>query len=140
MLIGYARASAADETLKRQTGALGGARCERIFSRKAECGQAGREGLADELSHLRPGNELVFFKLDRLDRTIRPLIKLVDELRRRDAGFRSLTDGVDRATTSSVLTRSSNRTTNVSEVAVRLGVVRSTLYRAIERASASRVE
>jgi DNA invertase Pin-like site-specific DNA recombinase len=97
LLIGYARNSAADQGLNEQTDALGWAGLERIFSDTADCGQAGREGLANAPSQLRPGDELVVFKLDRLGRTVRQLIKLVDELRRRDVGFRSLTDGIGTA-------------------------------------------
>ena len=87
VLIGYARVSAQDLTLKQQMDALGRAGCERIFLDKAGCGQADREGLADAISHLRRGDELVVFKLDRLGRTVRQLIKLVDELRQRDIGL-----------------------------------------------------
>jgi DNA invertase Pin-like site-specific DNA recombinase len=55
---------------------------------RTECGQLGREGLADALSNLRAGDVFVVLKLDRLGRSVRQLIKLVDDLRRRDVGFR----------------------------------------------------
>lgn len=189
VLIGYARVSAQDLTLKQQMDALGRAGCERIFLDKTGCGQADGDGLADAISHLRRGDELVVFKLDRLGRTVRQLIKLVDELRQRDIGLRSLADSTDAAVANgwpfmqtmaalSEMERSlirertqvalavakargreggrrpkltalqieqvksllANRTTNVSEVAASFGVARSTLYRAMERASAARAE
>lgn len=97
LLIGYARASAVDQTLNQQVDALGRAGCQQIFSDQAECRQTGRKGLADAFSQLRSGDQLVVYRLDRLGRTVRQLITFVEELRRRDIGFRSLTDCIDTA-------------------------------------------
>jgi len=51
------------------------------------------------LSHLREGDCLVVWKLDRLGRTVRGLIDFVEELRVKGVDFRSITQGID-ATTS----------------------------------------
>jgi DNA invertase Pin-like site-specific DNA recombinase len=57
-----------------------------------------RPGLADALSHLRKGDSLVVWKLDRLGRSVKGLVDLVAEIERRQIHFRSLTDGIDTKT------------------------------------------
>ena len=72
MLLGYARVSKEDQKLELQLQALSAAGCERIFSDKKSGAQKARKGLEDALSHLRPGDTLVVWKLDRLGRTSLP--------------------------------------------------------------------
>ena len=95
-MIGYARVSTKDQNLDPQTDALKAAGCEKIFD---DIGKSGakmeRPGINAALSHLRGGDVLVVWKLDRLGRTIRGVIELVDGLRKRSVGFRSLTEGFD---------------------------------------------
>jgi DNA invertase Pin-like site-specific DNA recombinase len=99
MLIGYARVSTDDQSLDLQYDALTKAGCERIFDDKASGARDDRPGLADALSHCRPGDVLCVYKLDRLGRTTRGLLELVEDLRKRDIGFRSLSDSIDTTTT-----------------------------------------
>lgn len=66
MLIGYARVSTEDQKLELQLQALTDAGCDKIFSDKKSGAQNVRRGLEDALSHLRPGDTLVVWKLDRL--------------------------------------------------------------------------
>lgn len=98
MLIGYARVSTADQRLDLQVDALTRAGCERIFSDHASGGRGDRVGLADALSHLRAGDTLVVWKLDRLGRTVRQLVDFTAELRVKEINFASLTDGIDTGT------------------------------------------
>lgn len=98
MLIGYARVSTADQRLDLQADALTRAGCERIYSDHASGGRGDRAGLADALSHLRAGDTLVVWKLDRLGRTVRQLVDFTAELRARGINFASLTDGIDTST------------------------------------------
>ena len=98
MLIGYARVSTADQRLDLQVDALTRAGCERIFSDHASGGRGDRVGLADALSHLRAGDTLVVWKLDRLGRTVRQLVDFTAELRAKEINFASLTDGIDTGT------------------------------------------
>jgi DNA invertase Pin-like site-specific DNA recombinase len=98
VLIGYARVSTRDQSLDLQLDALARAGCERVFSDEASGARPDRPGLAQALSHLRGGDTLVVWKLDRLGRTVRQLVGLVDELRARDVAFRSLTDAIDTST------------------------------------------
>ncbi|RZL70570.1 MAG: recombinase family protein, partial [Sphingomonas sp.] len=103
MLIGYARVSTAEQDLTPQLHALREAGCERTFSDKASGAKANRVGLADALSHARPGDVLVVWKLDRLGRTMKGLVDLAADLAKRGIGFRSLTDGIDTAGTAGKL-------------------------------------
>ena len=99
MLIGYARVSTKDQNLDLQRDALKGAGCEKIFEDNGMSGsKMVRPGLEKALSHVRKDDILVVWKLDRLGRTIRGLIELVNELRDRDVQFRSLTEGFDTTT------------------------------------------
>lgn len=103
MLIGYARVSTSEQDLTPQLHALREAGCERTFSDKASGAKANRIGLADALSHARPGDVLVVWKLDRLGRTMKGLVDLAADLAKRSIGFRSLTDGIDTAGTAGKL-------------------------------------
>ena len=99
MNIGYARVSTQEQNLELQLDALAKAGCDpRIFEDHASGAKMARPGLDQALSHLREGDVLVIWKLDRLGRTIRGLIELVGELRERRIGFRSLTEGFDTST------------------------------------------
>jgi DNA invertase Pin-like site-specific DNA recombinase len=98
MRIGYARVSTDDQSLILQLDALKDAGCERVFTDRASGAMGGRPGLAEALSHLRAGDALVIWKLDRLGRTVKGLVDLVAELQGRGVQFRSLTDGIDTTT------------------------------------------
>jgi DNA invertase Pin-like site-specific DNA recombinase len=98
MLIGYARVSTEDQNLELQLQALTDAKCDRIFSDKKSGSQTARKGLEDALSHLRPGDTLVVWKLDRLGRTVKQLVDLVSELNSKKINFRSQTDSIDTTT------------------------------------------
>lgn len=98
MFIGYARVSTADQNLDLQNDELLKIGCERIFSDKMTGARADRAGLAEAVSHLRPGDTLVVWKLDRLGRTVRQLVEFVAALKERGVEFRSLTDGIDTST------------------------------------------
>lgn len=98
MLIGYARVSTEDQNLELQLQALQSASCDRIFSDKKSGRQKERKGLEDALSHVRPGDTLVVWKLDRLGRTVKQLVDLVTDLERDGINFKSLTDNIDTTT------------------------------------------
>src|SRR5258705_7882323 len=98
MIIGYARVSTQEQNLELQQDALAKAGCDKVFEDHASGARMERLGLSDALSHLREGDTLAIWKLDRLGRTIRGLIGLVEQLRSRGVQFRSLTEGFDTST------------------------------------------
>ena len=98
MLIGYARVSTTDQNLDLQTDALKSAGCEQIFTDKITSVATIREGLNKALSFLREGDTLVVWKLDRLGRTVKGLVELVEGFQKRGVQFKSVTDGIDTST------------------------------------------
>jgi DNA invertase Pin-like site-specific DNA recombinase len=98
MLIGYARVSTHEQTLALQQDALEKAGCEQIFTDTVSGTKAERKGLEQALSHLREGDTLVVWRLDRLGRSLRHLIDTITELNARGVGFKSLTENIDTTT------------------------------------------
>jgi DNA invertase Pin-like site-specific DNA recombinase len=98
MLIGYARVSTDEQNLDLQRDALNRAGCERLFEDKASGAKVAREGLSEALSHLRAGDTLAVWKLDRLGRSVKGLVDLVEDLAKRGIGFKSITDSIDTST------------------------------------------
>ncbi len=99
MQIGYARVSTADQSLKIQQQALAAAGVDpsRVYADIVSGAVAERPGLRQALSYLREGDTLVVWKLDRLGRSLKHLIEMMQELEQRGIGFRSLTEGFDTA-------------------------------------------
>jgi len=98
MLIGYARVSTDDQNLNLQRDALEKAGCDKIFTDQVSGTKAKRPGLEQALSHLRAGDTLVVWRLDRLGRSLRHLIDTITDLQERGIGFKSLTESIDTTT------------------------------------------
>jgi DNA invertase Pin-like site-specific DNA recombinase len=89
--IGYARVSSFDQDHATQAARLKAAGCEIIRKEKASGKtRAGRDELAAIIEFIRPGDELVVVKLDRLGRSTRDVLNLVHELEQKGAGLRVL--------------------------------------------------
>jgi DNA invertase Pin-like site-specific DNA recombinase len=97
MRIGYARVSKTEQNLDLQVDALKAAGVERVFMDK-QSGVKDRKGLTDTLSHLREGDVLTVWKLDRLGRSTLQLMLLLNDLHERGVEFKSLTEGIDTTT------------------------------------------
>ncbi len=98
MLVGYARVSTHEQTLALHQDALVQAGCGRVFTDTASGAAAERPGLARALEHLRAGDTLVVWKLDRLGRSLPHLIETIARLQEREIGFKSLTEQIDTTT------------------------------------------
>jgi DNA invertase Pin-like site-specific DNA recombinase len=90
-LIGYARVSTGGQDLSLQLDALRAIKCSTIFEEHASGAKAGRPELVRTLAHLRTGDTLAVWKLDRLGRDLRHLVNVVHELTDRGIGLKVLT-------------------------------------------------
>lgn len=93
--IGYARVSTPDQNLHGQTDALTVAGCERTFTDTASGKLARRPQLDAALDYLRPGDQLVITRLDRLGRSLKNLMELSDLLSERKVDLVVLEQGID---------------------------------------------
>jgi len=98
MQIGYARVSTFDQDLSLQRDALEAAGCERIFADTISGAKANRPQLAAALDHLRAGDTIVVWRLDRLGRSLSELIDLMTQFNKEGIAFRSLTEQIDTTT------------------------------------------
>lgn len=98
MKIGYARVSSDDQNLNLQRDALEAAGCERIFQEKESGGKTDRAELSRLMDTLRKGDTLVVWRLDRLGRSIKHLIEVVEKLEAMGVGFQSVTEAIDTTT------------------------------------------
>ena len=97
MLIGYARVSTTEQNLDLQLDALRKAGCDdsHIFTDKITGTKQERPGLNEAVSHLRPGDTFVVWRLDRLARSLTHLIETVNHLASQQIAFRSVTENID---------------------------------------------
>lgn len=89
---GYARVSTDGQTLEGQVEALRAAGAERVFQEKVSGARADRPELARLLATLAAGDVVLVTRLDRLARSTRDLLNILDAIRERGACFRSLHD------------------------------------------------
>lgn len=102
-LVGYARVSTQEQDVQLQVDALEKAGCTKsmIFIDKISGSKSLRPGLEKCLSILKPGDNLIVWRLDRLGRSMSHLVQLIEDLRKQSVGFRSLCDGAIDTTTAS---------------------------------------
>ena len=98
-MVGYARVSKGDEqTNALQVRALKGAGCRRLFEEAASGGRWDRPELHRLLDQLREGDVVVVWKLDRLSRSLKDVLHIMERIAAAGAGFRSLTEAIDTTT------------------------------------------
>ena len=97
MKIGYARVSTADQNLGLQLDALQKIECEQIFQ-EIQSAVKERPELEKMLGILRKGDIVVVWKLDRLGRSLRHLVDLMDIFKEKGVEFVSLNDNIDTTT------------------------------------------
>lgn len=99
MLLGYARVSKGDDQSNAlQVRALRAAGCRKIFEEAASGGRWDRPELHRLLDQLREGDVVVVWKLDRLSRSLKDVLHVMERIAAAGAGFRSLTESVDTTT------------------------------------------
>lgn len=98
MLLGYARVSKGEtQDTRLQEAALRTAGVERLFTEQASGGRWERPQLQRLLDQLRPA-DVVVWKLDRLSRSLKDLLHIMERIAQAEAGFRSLTEAIDTTT------------------------------------------
>jgi DNA invertase Pin-like site-specific DNA recombinase len=100
MLIGYARVSTNEQNLNLQRDALlkVGVSAKNIFTDTITGTKSERPGLSQALSHLRQGDTLIVWRLDRLGRSLKHLIETVSTLKQQGIAFKSITENIDTST------------------------------------------
>ncbi len=99
MFIGYARVSRGDDqSTALQRRALSEAGCDRVFEEAASGGRWDRPELHRMIDQLRQGDVVLVWKLDRLSRSLKDLLHLLEKVQAAGAGFRSLTEAIDTTT------------------------------------------
>jgi DNA invertase Pin-like site-specific DNA recombinase len=98
MNIGYARVSTQDQNLDLQNDALKAAGCEKIYTDKMSGAKTDRPGLEEILGFIRKGDTLVVWKLDRLGRSLKHLIQVLNTLDERGVYFKSVQESLDTST------------------------------------------
>lgn len=98
MIIGYARVSTEDQHLDAQTTALEAIGAERVFAEKISGNRRDRPQLDRMIEQLRSGDVVVVTKYDRLSRSLKDLLAIVEVIRAQGAGFRSLAEDIDTTT------------------------------------------
>ena len=91
-IYGYARVSTKDQTLASQDAQLTAAGCAKVFSEKVSGTKTDRAALAKLLRQLKAGDVLIVTRLDRLARSTRDLLNILDVIAKAGAGFKSLAD------------------------------------------------
>lgn len=98
MKIGYARVSTLEQNLDLQRDELTKAGCKPIYEDTTSGAKTERVGLEQALSHLRSGDTLIVWRLDRLGRSLKHLIETITKLDEGGIGFQSLTENIDTTT------------------------------------------
>jgi DNA invertase Pin-like site-specific DNA recombinase len=92
VIVGYARVSTDGQTLDAQQASLTAAGAERVFAEKVSGAIADRKALGRAIAALGAGDVLLVTRLDRLARSTRDLLNVLDAVGKAGAGFRSLGD------------------------------------------------
>lgn len=98
MIVGYARVSTQDQNLQLQLDALEKAGCIEIFEEKKTGTKKDRPALNEMLKMLRAGDRVVVYKLDRISRSTKHLIELVELFEDKGVEFVSVQDNIDTST------------------------------------------
>jgi len=98
MKIGYARVSTKDQNIDLQIDALKKEGCEFIYEEVMSGTKAERPQLDTMLAHVRQEDVIVVWKLDRLGRSLKNLVALINQLMEKKVGLKSLHDPIDTTT------------------------------------------
>nr|DAS47169.1 MAG TPA: gamma delta Resolvase, site specific recombination [Caudoviricetes sp.] len=92
MIIGYARISTPEQNIKTQIDLLQEQGCEQIYRDVASGVREDRQGLKEMLSFLREGDIVIVYKLDRIFRSLKNMIELIEVFNQKKVLFKSITE------------------------------------------------
>lgn len=98
MKIGYARVSTQDQNFELQEDALNKSGCEIIYKEIVSGTKADRPELNKLIEHIRKGDVVIVYKLDRLGRSLKHLLEMVDFFNKKEVGLQSISDSIDTTT------------------------------------------
>jgi len=99
MKFGYVRVSKYDQNQDLQFDAMNAEACERVFYEKVSGAAVHRPDFERLQEHVRPGDTVVVYDIDRLGRTMVELVMIVDEWNKRGIGFKSVSQPLIDTTT-----------------------------------------
>jgi len=97
-IVGYARVSTTDQSLEIQAEQLAAAGIEKLFQEKISGVKRDRPQLVALLEYVREGDTVVVTKLDRIARSTKDLLDIVESLQRKGCAFRVLNINLDTST------------------------------------------
>lgn len=92
MVVGYARVSTPDQKVESQIDLLKSSGCEVVYSDIASGVREDRKGLLEMLSYLRKGDTVIVYKTDRIFRSLKNMIELIDLFNQKEIYFKSLSE------------------------------------------------
>lgn len=95
MKLGYARVSTGEQNLEMQLDALRKEKCKKVFRETVSGAKTERKELNKLLDQVREGDVIIIWKLDRLGRSLKHLVTLINELIEKGVGIKSLNDPID---------------------------------------------
>lgn len=96
--IGYARVSTTDQNLEAQLAQLQSVGCDKVYQEKASGAKVDRPELASMLDYVRQGDTIVVCKLDRIARSTKHLLDIVDGLQGKGVTFKVMNIDLDTST------------------------------------------
>ena len=92
MIFGYARVSTAEQKLETQIELLKQQGCEKIYTDIASGMREDRKGLNEMLSFLREGDIVIVYKTDRIFRSLKNMIELIELFNQKGVFFKSISE------------------------------------------------
>lgn len=97
-IVGYARVSTEDQELTAQLQQLQAVNCDRIYQEKESGVKTDRPELSAMLDYVRAGDTVIACKLDRIARSTRHLLEIVELLEKKEVAFKVLNINLDTST------------------------------------------
>lgn len=92
MIVGYARVSTIEQNIESQIQLLKNYKCDKIYTDTASGVREDRVGLNEMINYLRSGDTVIVYKIDRIFRSLKNLVDLIDKFNEMKVDFKSLSE------------------------------------------------